>query len=311
MKRGQSGLNLLLAVAKPVGMTSHDVVDKVRRGLGERRVGHAGTLDPAASGLLIVGVGQGTRLMGMLTLDRKSYEARITFGSETTTDDAEGGVVRTAGVPSQLADASYARSVLSGLIGTHEQVPPAYSAISINGRRAYALAREGKDVKLEARTIEIEEAQLLAVRDAGGSIEWDCAFTVSKGTYIRSIARDLGRQLGTAAHLSALCRTASGRITLAHAVALDKVAEAGPEHIAASALDPAWALGLPVRRLTEAELTQALQGKTLDARGLVTSGGDRVSLVRDGKVYGIWEMQRGRLRTVANFPAGIAGVHGE
>ena len=309
MKRGQSGLNLLLAIAKPTGMTSHDVVDKVRRSLGERRVGHAGTLDPAASGLLVVGVGQGTRLMGMLTMDEKSYEARIMFGSETTTDDAEGETVRTAEIPSQLADAEYAGMALHGLVGTHKQVPPAYSAISVNGKRAYALAREGKDVELEARTIEIEEAQLLAVREDGEGISWDCAFTVSKGTYIRSIARDLGRQLGTAAHLSALCRTASGKLTLAHAATLEDVAEAGPERIAELALDPAWALGLPGREVSEAELAALLQGKTLGTGGLALSEGGRVSMVRDGKVYGIWELAQGRLRTVANFPAGIAGVH--
>ena len=299
MKRGQSGLNLLLAIAKPTGMTSHDVVDKVRRSLGERRVGHAGTLDPAASGLLVVGVGQGTRLMGMLTMDEKSYEARIMFGSETTTDDAEGETVRTAEIPSQLADAEYAGMALHGLVGTHKQVPPAYSAISVNGKRAYALAREGKDVELEARTIEIEEAQLLAVREDGEGISWDCAFTVSKGTYIRSIARDLGRQLGTAAHLSALCRTASGKLTLAHAATLEDVAEAGPERIAE----------LPVREVSEAELASLLQGKTLGTGGLALSEGGRVSMVRDGKVFGIWELAQGRLRTVANFPAGIAGVH--
>ena len=142
-RRTPSQLNMLLAVDKPVGCTSHDVVSQCRRALHERRVGHAGTLDPMASGVMVVGVGQATRLLGMLTLDTKSYVADISFGVETNTDDAEGEAVRTVPVAPELHDLAYAREQLAAMLGPQMQVPPAFSAISVNGVRAYKSAREG------------------------------------------------------------------------------------------------------------------------------------------------------------------------
>ena len=141
MRRSASGINCLIAVDKPLGLSSHDVVNRVRRILGERRVGHAGTLDPAASGVLVLGVGQAARLLGMLTLDDKRYDARIAFGAQTSTDDAEGEVIRTASVPERLGDQAVAQVVFSSLVGPCDQTPPAYSAISIDGKRAYDRAR--------------------------------------------------------------------------------------------------------------------------------------------------------------------------
>lgn len=308
MKRGQSGLNLLLAIDKPLGITSHDAVSKVRYALGKRRVGHAGTLDPAASGLLVVGVGQGTRLMGMLTQDRKSYEARISFGRETDTDDREGKTVRTAEVPKRLFEEDEARRVLASLVGVQDQVPPAYSAISIDGKRAYALAREGEPVELASRRIEIFQVMLLAVGEDDEGLFWDCAFTVSKGTYIRSIARDLGRTLGCAAHLGALRRLSSGNLTLKSARTLEEVAAAGADGILALAADPVRALGLPKRAVTDRGLEMLLQGKTLGKGSLDMHEGERCAMVFSGKVYGVWECAGDRLKTVANFPAGISGV---
>lgn len=308
MKRGQSGLNLLLAVDKPEGITSHDAVSKVRYALGERRVGHAGTLDPAASGLLVIGVGQGTRLMGMLTQDQKSYEARITFGRETDTDDREGKTVREAEVPKRLFDEEEARQALAGLVGVQDQVPPAYSAISIGGKRAYALAREGETVELASRRIEIYQALLLAVGEDDEGLFWDCAFMVSKGTYIRSIARDLGRSLESAAHLGALRRLSSGNLTLKNAHTLEEIAEAGADGILSLAADPVRALGLPKRAVTDSELEKLLQGKTLPLGSVDLKEGERCAMVSSGKVYGVWECVNDRLKTVANFPAGISGV---
>ncbi len=308
MKRGQSGLNLLLAVDKPEGITSHDAVSKVRYALGERRVGHAGTLDPAASGLLVIGVGQGTRLMGMLTQDQKSYEARITFGRETDTDDREGKTVREAEVPKRLFDEEEARQALAGLVGVQDQVPPAYSAISIGGKRAYALAREGETVELASRRIEIYQALLLAVGEDDEGLFWDCAFMVSKGTYIRSIARDLGRSLESAAHLGALRRLSSGNLTLKNAHTLEEIAEAGADGILSLAADPVRALGLPKRAVTDSELEKLLQGKTLPRGSVDLKEGERCAMVSSGKVYGVWECVNDRLKTVANFPAGISGV---
>lgn len=308
MKRGQSGLNLLLAVDKPEGITSHDAVSKVRYALGERRVGHAGTLDPAASGLLVIGVGQGTRLMGMLTQDQKSYEARISFGCETDTDDREGKTVREAEVPRRLFDEGEARQALAGLVGVQDQVPPAYSAISIDGKRAYALAREGETVELASRRIEIYQALLLAVGEDDEGLFWDCAFMVSKGTYIRSIARDLGRSQGSASHLGALRRLSSGNLTLKNAHTLEEIAEAGADGILSLAADPVRALGLPKRAVTDSELEKLLQGKTLPRGSVDLKEGERCAMVSSGKVYGVWECVNDRLRTVANFPAGISGV---
>ncbi len=205
-RRTPSQLNMLLAVDKPVGCTSHDVVSQCRRALHERRVGHAGTLDPMASGVMVVGVGQATRLLGMLTLDTKSYVADISFGVETNTDDAEGEAVRTVPVAPELRDLAYARERLAAMLGPQMQVPPAFSAISVNGVRAYKSAREGNAVDLPPRPVEVYAADLIAVGGEGDTCVWTVAFSVSKGTYIRALARDLGRACDSAAHISALLR---------------------------------------------------------------------------------------------------------
>ena len=306
MKRGQSGLAFIFGVAKPCGMTSHDVVGRVRRALGERRVGHAGTLDPAASGVLVVGVGQATRLLGLLTLDDKRYVARIRFGAATDTDDAEGQITDTAPVPDEFASFDFAAEALAGLIGSQMQVPPAYSAVSIDGKRAYARARAGEDVRLEARPIVVYEAGLLAIEPAEDGVEWTCAFKVSKGTYIRALARDLGTKLGVPAHLSALERISAGPVKLSDCLSLERIAELGPQEIAASALDPLALLGLSPRVLSETEYERSVNGSSLPALGL--EDGARVGLVRKERLYGIWRAQGGELRCESNFPGGIGGV---
>ena len=306
MRRGGSGLNLLLGVNKPAGMSSHVVVNRVRRALGERRVGHAGTLDPAATGVLVVGVGQGTRLMGHLTSNTKSYLASIAFGAETNTDDAEGEVVRTADVPAELFDAAYAREVLARFVGPQMQVPPAFSAISVGGKRSYARARAGEEVELEARPVVVESADLIAV--VGGEVPcWQCTFVVSKGTYIRALARDMGREVGSAAHLLDLCRTTSGNVTLGMCTSLETLAELGADGVRSVALDPVRALGMPVRELEEREVRFVRGGNTIPSEpGLVP--GTSVAVVREGRVLGIWKVSVGGLRPVVNFPDGIEGV---
>lgn len=317
MRRGTSGINALIAVNKPCGMTSHDVVSRVRRAVGEKRVGHAGTLDPDASGVLVVGIGQGTRLMGHLTAERKSYLARITFGSETTTDDAEGEIVREAPVPESLFDEQEAQAQLSALVGKHMQVPPAYSAISVDGVRSYARARAGLEVVLDPRPIEIFAADFIGLEQGSAEppeLSWLCSFDVSKGCYIRSIARDLGRACGSAAHLTALTRTSSGTIALKDCMTLDELAQLG-QGVSSRALDPAAALGLPVRHLSERELVDASSGKRLYLTGdgsahelqNVDEGG-KVSLVCGTKLYGIWERRGSQLVCSTNFPAGVEGV---
>lgn len=309
MKRREPVMDGLFVVDKPCGMTSHDVVDKVRRALHERRVGHAGTLDPDASGVLLIGVGQATKLLGRLTLADKAYEARILLGQETSTDDAEGDVIGGSPAPARLADPGVAAAVVASLVGDSMQVPPAYSAVSVDGRRAYDRARAGEAVELEARPVTVHEARLLDARAGAepGTVEWDCFFSVSKGCYIRSLARDLGRELGCGGHLTALRRTASGPVGLAEALTLEALSEGGLTAARTALLDPVELLGLPVRPLSEQEQTMAAQGKTLR-----WSGDDgSVALVRDGRLYGIWTADCGRLTCDLNLVRGVEGVrHG-
>lgn len=241
MKRGKSGLSLLVAVDKPHGLSSHDVVNRARRIFGERRVGHTGTLDPMASGVLPLCVGPATRLDQYMTGHDKSYRVDIAFGFETTTDDAEGEPT-TMGKPGvELFDEAYARAFAVTTIGTHEQVPPQFSAIKVNGKKAYEVARKGGQTALEPRMIEIHDADLRECRvDAKTGLPvWSVDFSVSKGTYIRALARDIGRALGCPAHVSALRRLNVGVITLEECVSLETLEQQGPD----AALDPVAALG--------------------------------------------------------------------
>jgi tRNA pseudouridine55 synthase len=233
----------LLLVDKPAGVTSHDAVNVARRALGERRVGHAGTLDPFATGLLVVLAGRATRLIPHVSGDPKVYEATVRFGTETDTEDLLGAVVREAPAP----DEASVRAGLPALTGWLDQVPPAYSAKRVQGRRAYDLAREGVAVELAAARVRVDAWELLAWRD-GETVEADVRVTCGGGTYIRSLARDLARAVGSAAHLSALRRVRSGVFDVSAATPLERLREgevalrpaidALPEH-PIQALDPA------------------------------------------------------------------------
>ena len=317
MRRGDSGINCLLALDKPVGPSSHDVVSRVRRALGERRVGHAGTLDPEASGVLVVGVGQGARLLGMLTLDEKAYEGRIVFGSETTTDDAEGEVTVTAPVPDRLRDERFARDAVAALVGEHDQVPPAFSAISVNGKRAYDRARQGETVVLEPRHVRIHEARLLSLEN-GEVCAWNIYVRVTKGTYVRSIARDVGRELGSAAHLDGLRRVSSGVVTIDDCLTLDELDALREQAIPARCLDPVRALGYAFRALSDQEFADVSNGRRVEPGLCVDIEGsireprqdELVSLVHGGALVGVWRRIGGALRCEANFPVGIVGVGG-
>ena len=291
-------------------MSSHDVVYRVRRATGEGRVGHAGTLDPAASGVLVVGIGQGARLLGLLTLETKAYVASIRFGAETDTDDAEGALTRTAEVPAELASHEFAARAVAGLVGEFDQLPPAYSAISVNGRRAYEAARAGEELELAPRHVKVLEAQLLGVQEVEGAPEWLVALTVSKGCYVRSIARDLGRSLGTAAHLVQLTRTASGCVGLGECVSLELLAAGGKELVLERALDPVRLLGLPARIISEREAADVAHGKRIPLGVLenLPEGAD-ACLVRDGGLVGIWHRSGQDLVCTKNFPTPIKGAN--
>lgn len=255
VKRKATGLSGILAVDKPAGISSHDVVNRVRQISGERRVGHAGTLDPLATGLLILGVGPATRLSDYLMAGVKTYEARICFGTSTNTDDAEGEVIETAALPSEINNAKYALHYLESLQGEFLQTPPAFSAIKKDGVTAYKAARAGEMLELEPRKVCLYEAQFLA----GGSDYWDVALTVSKGFYVRSFARELGSQLNSAAHLGALRRTASGYCFIEQACSLEDLAEGG----ALPFIDPVAALGLPFAEINAVDAERVKNGRPL------------------------------------------------
>ena len=255
MRRGESGLSFVVGVDKPKGMTSHDVVNRCRRIFGEKRIGHTGTLDPMASGAMAVCVGPATKLSNYLTFHDKAYMARIVFGQATDTDDAEGAVIRTAEVPDQLSDMAFAQAALSRMVGVSSQMPPAYSAIKVNGVKSYEAARKGKVIDLRPRQIEVYRADLaFAGHDEQGRLFWDVRFEVSAGTYVRSIARDLGVSLGTCAHLGALRRLRSGRLSVGECVSL----EALENDANAGRIDPLRLLGTRYASVDDAAISKAV-----------------------------------------------------
>lgn len=206
----------ILVVDKPIGPTSHQVVSIVRKGTGIRKVGHAGTLDPRASGVLVLCLGAATRLSEYLSTTSKRYHAVIRFGASTQTYDAEGEItLETTSIPTRKE----IEATLTEFVGEISQVPPPYSAIKVQGKRAYELARQGKIPELEARKVTIHDLNLVSYKPPDLSIEIEC----SAGTYIRSIAHDLGEQLSTGAHLAALKRLKAGPFTIEDAVPLPKL----------------------------------------------------------------------------------------
>jgi len=215
----------LLLVDKPSGWTSHDVVARIRRVCGTRRVGHAGTLDPMATGVLVLGVGKATKLLTFLVGCDKGYAATVRLGESTVTDDAEGAVVASA----DAGDVSRAAidAAVAGLTGAIQQVPSSVSAIKIDGQRSYARVRSGEDVKLAARPVTVSRFAVLDVRPAGTCLDVDIEVEVSSGTYIRALARDLGSALGVGGHLTALRRTRVGRYAIADAVPLEGLEPGG------------------------------------------------------------------------------------
>jgi tRNA pseudouridine55 synthase len=220
----------LVIVDKPGGMTSHDVVARIRRLAGTRRVGHAGTLDPMATGVLVVGVGKATRLLGYLTLTEKQYDATIRLGQSTSTDDAEGEVTFTASakdVSAALLCQHGINQAVMSLTGEILQVPPAVSAIKVDGQRAYKLTRAGAAPELKPRPVTVYEFTVTGIRPVGdgGLTDVDATVRCSSGTYIRALARDLGDKLGTGGHLTALRRTRVGGYGLDAAKTLDQLAE--------------------------------------------------------------------------------------
>jgi tRNA pseudouridine55 synthase len=213
----------IVVVDKPAGLTSHTVVARIRRLAGTRKVGHAGTLDPMATGVLVVGLNRATRLLGHLQLADKSYDATIRLGATTTTDDAEGEIMSTAPVDGITAEAISA--AVEGFRGEISQIPSKVSAIKVDGRRAYERVRAGEEVALKARAVTVSRYDVLDVRPDADGISVDISVDCSSGTYIRALARDLGAELGVGGHLTALRRTRVGSFDLTTAHTLESLAE--------------------------------------------------------------------------------------
>jgi tRNA pseudouridine55 synthase len=243
-------LHGFLNIDKPPGMTSHDVVARVRRVAGQKRVGHAGTLDPAATGVLPIALGQATRLVEYLADARKGYRATIALGVRTETDDAEGAVVERRAPPP--LDAAALESVLAHFQGPIMQVPPAYSALHHQGKRLYELARAGVAPEIAARPVTIDSLSLLDWTPPLLEVEVVCG----KGTYIRALARDIGEQLGCGAHLARLTRTFVGRFGLDTALGLDALT---PEALQSRLLPPALAVAEWPQVAVSAEEARALR----------------------------------------------------
>ncbi|GGT31170.1 tRNA pseudouridine(55) synthase TruB [Nonomuraea spiralis] len=252
----------LIIVDKQGEWTSHDVVARMRRIAGTRRVGHAGTLDPMATGVLVVGVEKATRLLGHLALTEKVYEATIRLGVSTNTDDAEGETTATASA-AEVGAAEVHKGV-EALTGAIMQVPPQVSAIKVNGQRAYKMARAGEEVALVARPVTVYGFDVLDVRPAGDVVDVDAVVTCSSGTYIRALARDLGAALGVGGHLTRLRRTRVGPYDLSLARTVDQLAE----ECVVLPIGAAVAAAFPRRDVTAEEARVIGHGGRLPAAGL-------------------------------------------
>jgi tRNA pseudouridine55 synthase len=255
-------MNGLVIVDKPAGWTSHDVVGKMRRLAGTRKVGHAGTLDPMATGVLIVGVEKATRLLGHLALTEKSYDAVIRLGQCTNTDDAEGEVTATASAAAVTEEDL--RAAVTRLTGPIEQIPPQVSAIKVDGRRAYKRVRDGEEVALKARRVTVYDFALGDLRYEGDFLDVSATVTCSSGTYIRALARDLGAALGVGGHLSFLRRTRVGPYDLAQARTIDQLTE----ELTVLPLADAVAAAFPRLDVSEDDAFKIAHGGRLGARGL-------------------------------------------
>ena len=296
----------LLIVDKPAGWTSHDVVAKIRRLAGTKRVGHAGTLDPMATGVLVIGVEKATRLLGYLALTEKEYAATIRLGQVTTTDDADGEVIGHVPVLN-IGEAELVRAV-AALTGQISQVPPGFSAIKVGGQRAYKLSRAGEAPELAARTVTVREFAVDAVRPAGDLLDVDVRVTCSSGTYVRALARDLGAALGVGGHLTALRRTRVGPYLASQARTLDELARdaEGGRRVEVLALETAAAAAFPRRDLTDEQARALGHGARLEATG--TGDAPVAAFAPDGSLVALLTDEQGRARSLAVFATELAAA---
>jgi tRNA pseudouridine55 synthase len=291
----------LIIVDKPAGMTSHDVVARIRRLAGTRRVGHAGTLDPMATGVLVTGIGKATRLLGHLALSEKEYAATIRLGQATDTDDADGQVVAEASAAG-VTDAGLAAAALA-LTGEIQQVPPGFSAIKVGGKPAYRMARAGSAPELAARAVTVRALTILGVRRPGDVVDVEVTVTCSSGTYIRALARDLGASLGVGGHLTALRRTRVGPYQIAAARTLEQLADS----LQVVPLADAASSAFPRRDLTEDEARRVSHGARLPAAqadadaGTDAGSGPVAAFAPDGSLVALLADEAGQAKPLAVF----------
>jgi len=298
-RKPPSGPGGLIIVDKPSGMTSHDVVGKIRRIARTRRVGHAGTLDPMATGVLVIGVERATKLLHHLVLATKSYEATIRLGVATTTDDAEGEVVSRAAASAISRDAINA--AMEALRGDILQRPSSVSAIKVDGKRAYDLVRQGEAVELAERPVTVALFEIVnELRTSGDHLDVDVVVDCTAGTYVRALARDLGEALGVGGHLTRLRRTKVGPFDVAQALILEELAERDDPIVLP--LPSAIAAAMSVRQITEEEARELSFGRFIAARGLAGTYG---AIGPSGEAVALLEERDGAARPVLGFtPAG-------
>jgi len=300
-RRGQDGPEGVLVVDKPAGMTSHDVVDRVRRLAGTRRVGHTGTLDPAATGVLVLCLGRATRLVSVLQTGEKVYAAVARLGVTTSSDDLDGEVLSTASAAHVTEQQVCAE--LSQLQGEVDQLPPMVSALRVDGERMHVRVRRGEEVERTPRRVRIDSIMLDRF-EAGERAEVAFLISCSGGTYVRSVARDLGAALGVGGTLASLRRVANGAFTLEDAVTLDQL-EAEPERLAVHLHTPLAALRRRTRvvEIEDRALARTLATGTTPARAGLSLGSETVALVHEDHLIGVYgQGPDGPLRLVWSRP---------
>jgi tRNA pseudouridine55 synthase len=285
----------LVVVDKAPGMTSHDVVARVRRLAGTRKVGHAGTLDPMATGVLVLGVDRATRLLGHLMLTEKAYDATVRLGASTTTDDAEGEVIAESDIGASWLQPGLVQTEFEELVGDILQVPTAVSAIKVDGKRAYARVRDGEQVELKARPVTIHSLEVLDQRVVGDWLDVDISVRCSSGTYIRAIARDVGAALGVGGHLTALRRTAVGSFDLSVARTLEELSE----DFAVLPIADAARATFPGVDLDDEQAAHVRFGRALDLA--LPDDGPHAVFAPGGEFLALYERRGEQARPVAVF----------
>lgn len=296
MNSGQVHSGLII-VDKPAGWTSHDVVARMRRLAGTRKVGHAGTLDPMATGVLVIGVNRATRLLTFVVGTSKTYTATVRLGHSTVTDDAEGEV--TGGSIAAAVTEEDIRAAVADLTGEIQQVPSSVSAIKVKGERSYARVRSGEDVDLPARPVTVHRFEVHGIRRVNGGrlLDVDVTVACSSGTYIRALARDLGRMLGVGGHLTALRRTQVGPYSIEQARTLEQLAET----LDVLSLDDAGRALFEVRELSDAEALDVSHGRRITPTG---GEGPVAAFAPDGTLVALLEDRGGAARTALVFAPG-------